>query len=196
MNYNITKRNRRTLGDIIYISLCSVIVSSLVSITLPKVISLIPQHIVYAYTNKPLISPTPIPTPTPVPTPIDQRVVALQKFLFIKNSPLEDYAQYIISESDKFGIAWTQIVAIAGIESDYGKKTPDGAHNAWGIGGDKMIYFPSWQDGIAYMSWLLGTKYRLSEEKAIKSTYCPSTDGCNSQWADIVTKNSEEILGL
>lgn len=191
--YRPSQKATRTIGDYIYFSVCSIVVSSLISVSLPKITNLIPTKIVYA-ANKPLVSPT--PQPTPIPTPVDNRVVILAKFLATKNSPLADYAQYIVTQADKYAISWTEVVAISGIESNYGKKSPANTHNAWGLGGNRLFTFSSWEDGIDYASWLIGTKYRLAEDRAIKYSYCPNTDGCNSQWANIVTKNSEEILGL
>lgn len=126
----------------------------------------------------------------------DSRISKLNTFLLSKDSPLAAHTELIISQADKYGLDWTRLVAIAGIESQYGIKLPTGSHNAWGIGGSKFMHFKTWEDGIRYASKLLGTRYKQNENQGIKNKYCPESDGCNPAWAAIVTKASNEILAL
>ena len=124
----------------------------------------------------------------------EDRIIKLRAYLKTKNSPLAPYSEIIVSEADKYGIDYTKIVAISAIESEFGKRLPDGSHNAWGLGGSKFMYFPTWEEGIQYVSRLIGTSYKHNENAGIKIKYCPSSDGCNPNWAQVVTKTSNEIL--
>lgn len=63
--------------------------------------------------------------------PKDQRVVRLEKYLRKHRSPLADYAELIIAESDKYGIPYKMVVAIAYHESGLCRKSFK-PFNCWG----------------------------------------------------------------
>lgn len=133
-----------------------------------------------------------IDTPQP---PRDNRVVRLEAFLSSKKSPLARYAQLIVTKADEYDIGWTKLASVSRIESQFGTTNPDGSHNAWGImNNGKFRYFDSWEAGIEFTSRLLGKGYKLAEYGAIKTRYCPSSDGCNPEWAHIANEASEQIL--
>lgn len=125
----------------------------------------------------------------------DPRANKLQNFLQSKNSPLAPYAELIISESDRYAVDWTKIVAISRMESDYGNRIPKNSFNAWGLGGHNLMHFENWEEAIRYEAKLLGESYKQAENNGVKVKYCPSSDGCNQQWSFIVTNASKEILG-
>lgn len=135
------------------------------------------------------------PTKTITKTVIvdDYRVERLREFLISKSSPLSPYAEEIVAEADEHAIDWTLVVSLSAIESRYGTDMPVGSFNAWGLGGSKFMYFKSWTESIAYVSALLGNSYKINIAQGIKNKYCPASDGCNPQWATIVTKASQEI---
>jgi hypothetical protein len=136
-----------------------------------------------------------IPSPTPTPTPKeDERIRKLRTYLSSKHSPLAEYASLIVSEADKNDIGWTKVAAISGKESSYGKRIPGGSYNAWGIGGSSFHYFSSWEEGIRYVSRMLGEKYKWNENKGIQAKYCPDSDGCAKDWTNTVTQFSFDIL--
>lgn len=154
-------------------------------------------------------SPFPLPSVKPVETELklindayaveakeDPRIIKLKTFLKSKNSPLADYAELIVKEADNYDIGWTRLVAISGMESHYGLKIPSGSHNAWGLGGSKFMRFESWPEAISYASRQLGSNYKLNENSGIQAKYCPSSSGCNPEWAKVVTNNSKEILAM
>ncbi len=101
------------------------------------------------------------------PGEIDLRLSVLRSYLQSYNSPLSDYALYILDASDKSGLDWTLIPAISGVESNFGRKIPGGQNpiftsfNAWGWGvyGDKVIYFNSWEEGIYKVAQGLKEEY-------------------------------------
>jgi hypothetical protein len=124
----------------------------------------------------------------------DDRTEKLKSFLISKGSPLADYAGVIIKEADEHGIDWTLTTSISGKESSYGKQCPDGSHNAWGIGGAKaMRRFASWEEGIAYVSALLGNNYKTNMLKGIQTKYCPSFE-CDKNWVAHVAQFSDAML--
>lgn len=139
---------------------------------------------------------SPLSPPGPAPVYKDIRVAKLAAYLKEKNSPLEEYAEYIVKEADRYDIGWTKIAAISGMESAYGTDCPEGSYNAWGLGGEKFMYFESWKDSIHYVSALLGGSYKRREIEAVKEKYCPSSDNCNPRWSGIVSEVSERILSI
>lgn len=117
----------------------------------------------------------------------DYRAERLEKLLKDNESPLAEYADYIVEQSDLNAIDWTILVAISKMESDYCKATISKSHNCWGLGGSNFMYFDSYKDSIKFTAELLNKHYRMNMNTAIKSKYCPSSDGCNPQWANIVS---------
>lgn len=91
----------------------------------------------------------------------DNRAAVLADFLQQYNSPLAEHASFIVSEADKHNIDWRLLVAISGVESTFAKAYPQGTYNAWGWGiyGDNMHYFASWDDAIETITRELRTKY-------------------------------------
>ncbi len=91
----------------------------------------------------------------------DTRVKTLTAFLEKYNSPLVPHAGTFISEADKHNLDWKLVVSIAGIESTFGKRIPYNSYNAWGFGvyGDNVLRFQSWDDGIATVSKSLRQNY-------------------------------------
>jgi hypothetical protein len=183
------KRSKASLRDISYIALSCLVLASIIGNLNFKT--------TVARANELLNNP-------PVETQIiersvikdDSRIVRLKAYLNSKHSPLAPYSEVIVSEADKYAVDYTKIVAISAIESDFGKKLPNGSHNAWGLGGSKFMYFTSWEEGIGYMSKLIGTSYKHNENAGIKSKYCPESDNCNPNWSNIVTNTSKEILAM
>lgn len=125
---------------------------------------------------------------------VDYRIERLNHYLQSKNSPLAEYAKTIVEEADRNGIDWTLVTSISGKESSFGKRIPEGSHNAWGIGGAKSVrHFSSWNESIKFTSELLGKNYRRNMNKGLQTKYCPSVE-CSSSWVDDVTGFSEGIL--
>ncbi|QQG40646.1 MAG: glucosaminidase domain-containing protein [Candidatus Levyibacteriota bacterium] len=91
----------------------------------------------------------------------DARVKILKKYLEKYNSPLVNYASVFVAEADKNNIDYRLLVAISGVESTFGQQIPNNSYNAWGWGiyGDNMIRFSSWNEAIATISGELRQKY-------------------------------------
>ncbi len=93
--------------------------------------------------------------------PVDYRAQILSDYLKSKNSPLSDSAQTFVSEADKYNLDWKLVAAISGLESGFGKEIPYNSYNGWGWGvyGDNVMYFSSWDDAIATISQGLRQNY-------------------------------------
>jgi len=91
----------------------------------------------------------------------DNRATVLEAYLKKQNSPLAAYAKTFVAEADKNDIDWKLVASIAGLESSFGKRIPANSFNAWGWGvyGDKVMRFASWEDAITTISAGIRTNY-------------------------------------
>lgn len=64
----------------------------------------------------------------------DARVEIIRQYLEKYNSPLEPFAQLLVSISDQYGLDFRLLTAIAQQESNLCKKSPVGTYNCWGWG--------------------------------------------------------------
>jgi len=98
--------------------------------------------------------------PTAIKTS-DSRVRILREFLEKYNSPLVPYAGTFVQTADKYNLDWKLVAAISGVESTFGREIPHKSFNGWGWGiyGNNMIRFSSWNEGIETISQGLRTKY-------------------------------------
>ncbi len=115
----------------------------------------------------------------------DGRAANLQRFLRSINSPLFEHTDVIVEEADKYGYDYRVLVAIAMQESTGCKRIPPDSYNCWGWGiyGDTVTKFTSYEEGIRTVS--SGIK-RLYIDKGLVTTedimkkYTPSSNG---SWA-------------
>jgi hypothetical protein len=94
-------------------------------------------------------------------TGADLRVKILTSYLKQYDSPLAPYASDFVKAADKYNLDWRLVAAISGVESTFGKAIPNNSYNAWGWGvyGDNVINFKSWDDGINTVSQGLRERY-------------------------------------
>lgn len=92
---------------------------------------------------------------------VDNRAQILKGFLESYDSPLAPHAQTFIDEADKNGLDWKLVPAIAGVESWFGQRIPYNSYNGWGYGvyGNNVRNFTSWDDGIHVVSTALREDY-------------------------------------
>ena len=115
----------------------------------------------------------------------DTRVKQLADYLTKYNSPLAKYAPDFIGAADKYGLDWTLVPAITGVESSFGKRIPYNSYNAYGWG-NGQIYFQSWEQSIDHVSRVLKEKYLsrgLDTPVKIAPVYAPPS----STWAGKVS---------
>jgi hypothetical protein len=123
----------------------------------------------------------------------DKRTKILKDFFDKNKSPLASSSAYFIEIADEYGLDWTLMPAITGMESNFGRAMPRGTNNPFGLGGKQFMTFLSIEEAIHYEGKLLSQSYKLAANSAIGSIYCPKYE-CNQNWAVIVTNFSEDIL--
>lgn len=126
--------------------------------------------------------------------PVDVRADTLRTYLKAHNSPLADYADVFIAQADKYQIDWKLLPAISGVESTYGLALPQGSYNAWGYGiyGNQVRTFSSWEDAISTISHDIRTKY-MDTWKATNVEEIGHIYAASPTWAYRVEQNINEI---
>src|SRR3989344_7069236 len=91
----------------------------------------------------------------------DAREVIIRNFLERNNSPLAPYSNLLIETSDKYGLDWRLLVAIAMKESGVCKAIPEDSHNCWGWGihSQGTLMFSSYEEGIETVARGIKDKY-------------------------------------
>lgn len=115
----------------------------------------------------------------------DNRVESITEFFAKYKSPLQPYAQNVVDAADFYGIDSRLLPAIAMQESNLCKKAPLESYNCWGFGiyGNKVIKFQSYQEGIDIVTKTLAKEYKqkgLETPEQIMKVYTPPSDG---SWA-------------
>jgi hypothetical protein len=90
-----------------------------------------------------------------------KRTLILRNFLMEYDSPLAPHAHTFIAEAEKNNIDWKLVAAICGVESYFGHQIPSYSYNGWGYGvyGNNVRRFSSWDEGIATVSAAIRTDY-------------------------------------
>ncbi len=90
-----------------------------------------------------------------------RREEILGEYLKKFKSPLAPYAWVFVQQADTYALDWRLLVSISGVESTFAHHYPYNSYNAWGWGiyGDNMIVFKSWDDAIATISKELRQRY-------------------------------------
>ena len=113
----------------------------------------------------------------------DIRPFIVEKFL--NGTPLETYSKQIVEVSDKYGIDYRLIPAIAMKESQGGLAIDESTHNAWGFENGRTI-FVSWDSAIDSVGKTLKSKYidkgRTTPEE-IMAIYAPPQLLTGGKWA-------------
>lgn len=123
----------------------------------------------------------------------DVRVRAVANFL--KNTPLEEHSQYIVSTSDDYGLDYRLIPAIAMKETSGGTNAPTNSYNAWGFGNGHMD-FRSWENAIEYVARTLKEDYAdrgLVTPEQIMPVYAPPQIHTGGKWAKDINFFFEKI---
>ena len=124
----------------------------------------------------------------------DSRVIVLREFLTKYHSPLANLASIFVENADKYNLDWRLVAAISGLESTFGQQIPYNSYNGWGWGiyGDNIIRFSTWEEGIQTVSQGLREKYidklETDDVYAIGRWYAASPT-----WADRVSFIMEKI---
>ena len=128
-------------------------------------------------------------------TSSDARPVIIRNYLEKYNSPMLPYADFIVKVSDKYGLDYRLLVAIAQQESNLGKKIPPNSYNAWGWGvhSQGTLKFSSWEEGIETVAKGLKEDYidkGYNTPEKIMKKYTPLSKG---SWAFGVKQFLQEM---
>ena len=125
----------------------------------------------------------------------DARPVIIQKYLEKYDSPLLPYAQDLFNASEKYGVDYRLIVAIAQCESNLCKKSPSGSFNCWGFENGETKFL-SWQQAFDQVAKTLKEKYLdqgLTTPEQIMPKYAPPSVEKGGPWAKCVTQFMEDL---
>lgn len=124
----------------------------------------------------------------------DKRAKILEAYLQQYNSPLASHADTFIDQADKNNIDWKWVAAIAGVESYFGHQIPPYSYNGWGYGvyGNNVRRFASWDEGIGVVSSALRNDY-MNSWGAQNIYQIGSFYAADPRWANKVTHFVAEL---
>lgn len=128
--------------------------------------------------------------------PKDVRAEIIDNYFRMYKSPMVGLGKDIVLSADRYQIPYGYLPAIAACEGSLGTAIPYGSYNTWGWGiyGDKITYFPSWQYAIDAVSKGLKEDYfslGLDTPEKIMPKYTPPSKG---SWAVCVSKYLAELM--
>lgn len=138
----------------------------------------------------------------------DYRVKILKSYLEKQNSPLAQNADDFIKYADKYNLDWKFVAAISGLESSFGQRIPYNSYNAWGWGvyGDNVIRFNSWEESIGAISqglrekyinrWGASNIYEIGSIYASSPTWAQRVDYFMNNIQKFALKNPQDTLSL
>jgi len=124
----------------------------------------------------------------------DDRVRVLKAYLAKRNSPLVESAATFVAQADKNQLDWKLVAAISGLESSFGQHIPYQSYNGWGWGvyGDNVHNFASWDDAITTISEGLRVNY-MDKWKATDVYSIGKIYAASPTWAARVTYFMNDI---
>lgn len=139
--------------------------------------------------------PSALPSISSVIGTADARAEIIRQYLLSYDSPLAPYADSIITTSDKYGLDYRLITAIAQQESNLCKKIPLGSFNCWGWGihSQGTLGFSSYDAGIEEVSKGLKENYIDKGYLTIDEIMAKYTPSSNGSWAFGVTQFMGEM---
>lgn len=132
----------------------------------------------------------------------DARALLLTSYLKKHESPLGEYASYIIDRAEAYGIDYRLVPAIAMCESGGGKRIPTkDSFNAWGV----AVYtgtlsgkkFENWMYAIDWVSKYVKEKYHdhgLTDLVDMGAKWAPPSVENGNSWANCVDFFMNEML--
>lgn len=118
---------------------------------------------------------------------LEGRALLLEEYLAWQKSPMAAEAKTFIKVADKYNLDWRLLPAIAGKESNFGKKVPLGSFNpfGWAIYGNTTKKFNSWGEGIERVGRGLREDYfnkGYDTLEKIESIYAPPSPPKGHPW--------------
>ncbi len=128
----------------------------------------------------------------------DARAKIVENFFLGYKSSLLIYSEYFIQVADKYYLDWRLLPAISMQESNGGKKIISNSYNPFGFGiyGDSVVRFSSWEEGIERVGKALREDYLnkgLDTPYEIMTKYTPPSLAKGGSWAKGVSSFMEEL---
>lgn len=125
----------------------------------------------------------------------DGRPHLIDNFFYRYASPMYGLGKAVVGAADKYRLPFGLLPAIAQCEGNLGKSMPPDSFNPYGFGiyGERMTKFASWEEGIEIVSKILRTDYfdlGLDTPETMMRKYTPPSTG---SWAYCVRKFMEEL---
>ncbi|MFC1649855.1 hypothetical protein ACFL2C_04060 [Patescibacteria group bacterium] len=127
----------------------------------------------------------------------DARPEILRKYMRVRNSPLEDYAEFIVEVSDQHGLDYRLLTAIAQKESGICRVIPEDSYNCWGWGihSKGTLRFDNYEQAIQTVARGLKKEYidkgYVSIEEIMSKWVPHSPEGV---WAKDVQAYMDELI--
>lgn len=125
----------------------------------------------------------------------DARPVIIDQYLEQYNSPMAPYANFLFQMSEKYGLDFRLMVAIAQCESNLCKKAPPDSYNCWGFE-NGATQFLSWEQAIEQVAKTLKEEYideGLTTPEEIMPKYAPPSVEKGGPWAYCVNQFFKEL---
>jgi len=125
----------------------------------------------------------------------DARPVIIEKYLKKHKSPLLPYARQLLEASERYGVDYRLIVAIAQCESNLCKRAPAGSYNCWGFENGETRFL-SWEQALNQVAKTLRERYLdqgLTTPEQIMPKYAPPSVEKGGPWAKCVNQFIEEL---
>ena len=138
----------------------------------------------------------------------DNRVKILREFLESYNSPIAPFARAFVETADNYNLDWRLLAAISGVESTFGQQIPSGSYNGWGWGvyGNNVTYFSSWENGIQTISkglrenymdkWGATNVYEIGRTYAASSAWASHVEYFMNRISDFTLLNPQNSLSI
>ncbi len=128
----------------------------------------------------------------------DARTLIIENFFKGYKSILADYSQVFVEVADKYQLPYSLLPAISMQESIGGKRVIPNSHNPFGYGiyGDKVTKFDSWEQGIEIVGKSLRNNYLdegLKTPEEIMVKYTPPSLALGGTWAKGVNHFMSEL---
>lgn len=109
--------------------------------------------------------------------------------LYLQNTLLEPYSDYILEVSEKYNLDWRLLTAIAGQESTFCRTIPDNSYNCWGwaVTENYTKKFSSFEEAIERVARGLREDYldkELVTPEEIMTKYTPKSLENGGSWAE------------
>lgn len=128
----------------------------------------------------------------------DARPKLIENLFEKHKSPLADLGALFVTVADKYGLDYKLLPSIAMQESKGGQRIVDSSHNPFGYGiyGDLVIKFSSWEEAIEKVGKALRQDYLnagLKTPSQIMAKYTPPSLAKGGSWAKGVAYFMEEL---